>query len=55
VQKSHPRGGRPKHIAEFRTGKEAAKNFEEAMRVILSTSKPGVSDQKKQTRKSDAN
>jgi hypothetical protein len=39
VQKNHPNGGRPRQVAEFAVGKEAASNFVGAMRQILSGQK----------------
>jgi hypothetical protein len=39
MQKPNSVGGRPKHVAEFIEGKEAAGNFLGAMRHILSTPK----------------
>jgi hypothetical protein len=42
VQKSNSVGGRPKQVAEFIEGKEAAGNFIGAMRHILSVHKTNI-------------
>jgi hypothetical protein len=42
VQKHNSTGGRPKQVAEFIEGKQAANNFLGAMRQILSGQKTAV-------------
>jgi hypothetical protein len=39
VSKHNSTGGRPKHVAEFVEGKQAATNFTDAMRQIISGQK----------------